>query len=175
LTFDQGDGEIRNANVTRETELPGIRQRAQRLRQRHMRIGPVQQQQVDVGHAQADQAFFGGAFEIVRSEMRGPDLGGHKHLVAADSRCAQALADLPLVLIDLRGIDMAVTEFQRLLDDARATAAAQLPGAKPDRRDLCAVSLDELHEFNTLTDPAALCRAGSVLPTELRDHAKFTR
>jgi hypothetical protein len=70
---------------------------------------------------------------------------------------------------------MAVAEFQRLLDDPRAGAATQLPGAKPDRRDLCAVSLDELNELNTLTDRTALCRAGGVLPTELRDHAKVTK
>ena len=77
--------------------------------------------------------------------MRGPDLGGHEQFVALDSRGAQAVADLALVLIDLRGVDMAIAEPQRLLDQTRAGSSAQLPGAEPDRGDVGAVGLDELH------------------------------
>ena len=51
--LDQGHGEIRNADVPRQAELLDMRQRAQRLRQRHPRIGPVQQQQIDFGQAAA--------------------------------------------------------------------------------------------------------------------------
>src|SRR4029078_7522828 len=81
-----------------------------------------------------------------------------KYLVAPDAGGAQAVADLPLVLIDLRGVDVAIAEPQPLLDQRRADAdaqrplhqprpgsSAQFPGAEPDRRDLCAVGLDEIH------------------------------
>jgi hypothetical protein len=78
----------------------------------------------------------------MRREMVGPDLGGDKHLIPPDARGAQPLADLAFVLIDLRGIDMAVTEFQRLLDHAGAGSPAQFPGAQADRRDSRAIGFD---------------------------------
>jgi hypothetical protein len=43
--------------------------------------------------------------------MRGPDLGGHEHVIALDAGSANAVADFALVLIDLRGVDMAIAEF----------------------------------------------------------------
>ena len=89
----------------------------------------MQQQQIDFGKPQLGQALLGGTLEVVRREMGGPDLGRHEYLVAPDPRGAQALADLALVLIDLRGVDVAITEPQRLLDQTRAGSPAQLPGA----------------------------------------------
>ena len=77
--------------------------------------------------------------------MGGPDLGGDEDLVALDAGGAQALADLALVLVDLRGVDVAIAEPQRLLDQPRAGASAQFPGAEPDRRDSGAIGLDEVH------------------------------
>ena len=62
-----------------------------------------------------------------------------------DARSAQALADLAFVLVDLRGVDVAIAELDRLLDQPRAGSPAQLPGAEPDRRDFCAIGFDELH------------------------------
>ena len=52
--------------------------------------------------------------------MGGPDFGGQENLVAPDAGGADALADLAFVLIDLRGIDMAVAELDRLLHEAGA-------------------------------------------------------
>jgi hypothetical protein len=54
----------------------------------------MQQQQVDGGEMQLAEAVLGGAFEIVRGEMRGPDLGGDEHGVALDPGGTQAVADL---------------------------------------------------------------------------------
>ena len=68
--------------------------------------------------------------------MVGPDLGGDEHFIAADAGGPHAVADLALVVVDLGGVDVAIAESQRLLDDARAGPAAQLPGPEPDRRDL---------------------------------------
>jgi hypothetical protein len=78
--------------------------------------------------------------------------GGHEHFVAPDTRSTQALADLAFVLIDLRGVDMAITEPYRLLDQTCAGSSAQFPGAEPDRGDFRAVTFDELHEWGTRTN-----------------------
>ena len=80
-----------------------------------------------------------------RREMRRPHLGGDEHLVARDARGAQRLADLALVVVHLRRVDVAIAEPQRLLDDARAGAPAQLPGAETDQRNTRAVRVDDLH------------------------------
>src|SRR5262245_39636735 len=75
--------------------------------------------------------------------MRLPHLGGDEHLVARHARGTQALAHLALVVVHLGGVDVAIAEPQRLLDNARAIAPAQVPGAEPDRRYLRAFGLDE--------------------------------
>src|SRR3979409_1098360 len=98
--------------------------------------------------------------------MRGPDLGGHEHVVAPDPRGAQALADLAFVLIDLGGVDVAIAELQRLLDQPRAGSSAQLPGAEPDRRNLRAAGLDELHVRVLRINRLPLCPSAVAMPTE---------
>jgi hypothetical protein len=66
--------------------------------------------------------------------MCGPHFRGHKHIVAVDAGSTQAVANLAFVLIDLSGIDMAIAEPERLLDQTRAGSPAQFPRAEPDRR-----------------------------------------
>ena len=90
---------------------------------------------------QPRQAVLGGAFELARGKMRRPDLGDDEHLVALDAGGAQPLPDLALVVVHLGGVDVAIAEPQRLLDDARAGAPAQVPGAETDERDAGAVAL----------------------------------
>src|SRR5215207_7894875 len=133
--------------------LPDPCQRAQRLHQRHLRVRPVQQQQVDLGQAQSHQAFLGRTLQIMRREMRRPDLGGEEDLIALHARGAQALADLAFVLVHLRGVDVAIAEPQRLLDDPRAGASAQFPGAQPDRRNSCAIGFEKQHRLHPRTSP----------------------
>src|SRR5258708_6649061 len=77
--------------------------------------------------------------------MRRPDFGGHEHFVAPDSGGPDSVAHLALVLVNLRGVDVAIAKLERLLHQACAGSSAQLPRAKPDRRDFCAASLNELH------------------------------
>jgi hypothetical protein len=55
--LDQGDGEIGHADMPRQPLLFDPRQRAERFDQRHLRVRPVQQQQIDLGQAQPHQAF----------------------------------------------------------------------------------------------------------------------
>src|ERR1700754_1877686 len=107
---------------------------------------------------QLAEALLGGTFKIVRREMGGPDLGRNKHIVAPDPGRVQALADFAFVLIDLRGVDVAVTEPHRLLDQTGAGAPAQLPGPQPYRRNLCAVGLDGPHR-RVLTRSRAIMSA----------------
>ena len=83
---------------------------------------------------QPHQAIARRALELARREMARPDFRGHEHLVALGARGAKTLADLALVLVDLGGIDVAIAEPQRLLDQARAGSPAQLPGAEPEQR-----------------------------------------
>jgi hypothetical protein len=75
--------------------------------------------------------------------VRGPHLRGDEHRVAFQPGGAQPLSHLALVIIKLGGVDVTVAEPQRLLDDARTGAPAQLPGAETDERDAGAVRLDE--------------------------------
>src|SRR5215813_8092473 len=83
--------------------------------------------------------------------MIGPHLGGDQYLLAPDAGSAQAVAHFTLILVSLGSVDVAIAEPDRLLDDARAGAAAQLPGAEPDRGDFGAVGFDKMH-VRSLTD-----------------------
>ena len=83
--------------------------------------------------------------------MRRPDLGGEEDVVARHAGGAHALTDLALIVVHLRGVDMPVSEPQRLLDEPGASAATQLPGAKPDCRNARTTGLDHLHD--DLHDP----------------------
>ena len=122
--FDQSHGEVRDADVPAHAEFFDLRQRAQRLLQGHVRVWPVQQQQVDSGKAQLCEAVLGRSLEIVRREVSSPDLGRHEYLVAPDPRSAQPVADLAFVLVGLCGVDVAITKLQRLLDQACAASPA---------------------------------------------------
>ena len=64
----------------------------------------------------------------------GPHLGGHEDVVAPDPGGANAFTDRGLVVIALRGIDMAESDLQCLGDDVGALFAAQLPGATTEHR-----------------------------------------
>src|SRR5258708_27740511 len=88
-------------------------QRHQCLLQGHVRVWPVQQQQLDFGKPQLCKAVLGRSLKIVRREMSGPDLGRHEHLVAADRRSSQTVADLAFVIVGLCGVDVAITKLQR--------------------------------------------------------------
>src|SRR5260370_257039 len=131
----------------------------------------MQQQQIDLGKAQLGQAVLGRSLEIIRRKMGGPDFGRDEHIIASHSRSAQALADLAFVLIDLRGVDVAVAESQRLFDQTRAGSPAELPGAEPDRGNFGAVGLDELHGTYSGKPSAIMSRrrrAANIAESEFR-------
>ncbi len=79
--------------------------------------------------------------------MRRPDLRRHEHVRPGDAGRANALTDFSLVVVHLRGIDMAaITETKRLLDNTRAGASAQLPRPEPNRRNARTICFNELHD-----------------------------
>src|SRR6516225_2644819 len=107
----------------------------------------MQQQQIDLGLPQPRQRALGGALELERGEMRGPNLGGDEHFAAGEAGCAQPLPHLALVVVHLGRVDVAVAQSQRLLDDARASASTQLPGAQTHERDAGAFGFNNARHF----------------------------
>ena len=90
------------------------------------------------------QAFLHRAFEVVRRQHCRLHLGGDHHLVALAGG-AHALAHFALVVVHLRGVDVAIADADRLLDQPRAVAPAQRPGAETDDRNLEAFGFDRVH------------------------------
>ena len=56
--------------MARQPVALDLAQRAERFRERDLRIGPVQQQQIDFGQPQPHQTFARGALKLPRREMR---------------------------------------------------------------------------------------------------------
>src|SRR5262245_13487029 len=77
--------------------------------------------------------------------MRPPDFRGDKDIVARNARGAQPLAYLNFVFVNLRGVDVSIAKAQRLLDKARASRAAEFPGAEAELRNFCAIGFDDVH------------------------------
>ncbi len=143
---DQGDGEVRHADVLRQPCSLHLTQRADGIRERNARVGPVDKEEIDLRQAQARQAFRGRALQLASSEMIRPDFGGDEDVAARNAGGTQPLPHLTFVFVDLGRVDMAVADAQRLFDHARAGASAQFPVAEPDRRNGRAVCVDELHD-----------------------------
>ena len=143
---EQRHGEIRHADRARVALALHLGHGAERFGQRHARVRPVDQQQVDHVEPQLRQTFLHRAFEIVRRQQRRLHLGGDHHLGAL-ARGAHALAHFGLVAVHLRGVDVAIADADRLLDQPRAVAPAQRPGAEANDRDLESLGLNHLSIF----------------------------
>src|SRR6476620_5264243 len=113
---DQGDGEIRNPDMARKPHSLDLAERAERLAQRDLRVRPVQQQEIDLRKLQPRQTLLDRTLEFARGEVRRPYLRGDERLIACQAGGTQALADLALVVVPFRGVDMAIAQAQRLLD-----------------------------------------------------------
>ena len=129
---EHGDVEIRHPDIFREPGLFDLAQRADRLRQRNLRVGPVDQQQIDPRQTEPLQAFIDRALEIARRQAVEPDFGGDEDLFALDAGGAQAVAHLALVAIHLRGVEMPVAQMQRRLDHFDAQILFERHGPEPE-------------------------------------------
>ncbi len=108
----------------------------------------MQQQQINFAHAQPHKTFLGRAQEIVGREMRRPDFGRHEDVGTAGTGGANALSHLALILIDLRGINVAITEAKRLFNEPCTGSPAQLPGTESDSRNARAARFNDFHNMS---------------------------
>jgi hypothetical protein len=143
--LDQRNREVGHPDVAGVPASLDVAQGPQRLGERNLRVRPVQEQQINLGQPQPRQAALSGTFQLERRKMRRPDLGGDENALAPDPRRPQTVAHLAFVVVHLRSIDMAVAEPQCLLDDARASASAQFPGAQTYERNARAFHVDDVH------------------------------
>ena len=118
-------------------------------RERDLRVGPVDQQQIDEGQLKPLQALIDRALEIAGGEPVEPDLGGEKDILALDPRGAHAGADLALVAVILRSVEVAIAEMQRRLDQLDAQIFLQRHGAETDDRNTRAMTFNHM-TFNHL-------------------------
>src|SRR5579859_3967074 len=155
--LDQRECEIRHADVAGEAVALDLAQRADGFGKRYLRVGPVQQEEIDLAQAQPHQTIAGGPLQFARREMARPDLGRDENLAARHARRPQPFADVALVVVHFGGVDVPVAEPERLLDHAGAAPPAQFPGAEPEQRYRGAVGLnardwsDRAHAFNCPT------------------------
>jgi len=103
----------------------------------------VDEQQIDLIDAEAIEAALRGAHHVVGGELFGRDLGGQEQLLALDAAGPDTRADLALVAIADRRVDVTVSAGERRLDGLDARVAGQHPGAEADRGNDRAMSPDE--------------------------------
>src|SRR5215472_13094340 len=74
--------------------------------------------------------------------MRRPDFRRYENIAALDARRVQSFADLPLIVVHFRRVDVTIAEPQRLLDEASTTAPAQLPSPEAQEGNAGAIGGD---------------------------------
>ncbi|MNJ72650.1 hypothetical protein D3C77_693360 [compost metagenome] len=92
----------------------------------------MDQQQVDVVGAQFLQAVAQAGDQLVGGVVFDPDLGGDEQLFALDAAFGDGLADVGFVLVDLRGVDDPVAQFQGRLDRIDDGLAGEAEGAEAE-------------------------------------------
>jgi hypothetical protein len=137
--------EIADADILHLAGRLDVVERADLLGQRHAAAGPMQKQEIDIIGAQLLQALIDRGQEIGMLVVIDPDLGGEEDIAAGNAGCLNRFADLSLVAIDLRGVDMAETELDRLRHDAQHVRAWHAKRAEAESGDMCAIGADCLH------------------------------
>ncbi len=131
----------------------------------------MNQQKVDMRHAEPLQAAFDRRLEIARRKIQVTHLGGEEYLVARHAGLADALPDLGLVVIEDGGIDMAVAHFQSRADRLDADVALQRHRAEPDGRNPRTLYLNHWnHSARPRFNRAGECRAGRRMPSVAYEH-----
>src|SRR5262245_3701086 len=147
--LQQGDGEIRDPDMLGAPVAFGLAQNAERLLQRHLQAGPMDEKKVDPGKLELLQALIERALEVGGGKLIVIDLGGDENMLALEAGGAQpatqSLTDLALVAVALGGVDVAITDTERGLDRIDADPVHERHGAEPDRGNPCAIGFDEIH------------------------------
>jgi hypothetical protein len=137
--------EVADPDIPCPTGRPHRFQRPQGLGQRNARIGPMDQQQIDIIRAQPAQAVGGRSRQIGAGKLVIPNLGGQKNVASVDARFGDRLPHPGLVVIGLSGIDMPVAQIQRGAHDPVARRSFQLPGSQTQRGHPRALDRDMMH------------------------------
>src|SRR5262245_60367068 len=92
----------------------GFAQNVERPFERHLRVRPMDEQEIYPGELQISQTLLKRAFEIGSRQPIVENLGRHEDLLARKAgrakTAAQSLPHLGLVAIALGGVDVAITE-----------------------------------------------------------------
>src|SRR4030088_2034121 len=147
--FQQGGGEIRDPDMSRATVALGLTEDAEGLRQRNVRIRPVDEEQIDPGQLELGEAFIERALEIIGRELVVIDLGCDENVLAPEAGVPQTLVQpLPhrsFIVVAFGGVDMTIAQSQGGLDRSDTDRALKRHGAKADGGNPCAVGFDDFH------------------------------
>jgi len=141
----QGGREVGNTDVAGEPPRLHPVQRTDGVGDRDIRIGPVDEQQVEMVEAETLQARLRRSFELLRFELGPPDFRGHEDLVARKVRGAQAGTHGLLIVIAGRGVDMPVADLERMRHQVGTALALQRPRPHSRCGNPCTIGLDDLH------------------------------
>ncbi len=100
---------------------------------------PVNQEQVDIVEAERLERAVESATGVVGPVKAVVELARDEHVAAVDTGAADALPDTCLVLVHLRGVDVAVADIQRRPDGIGGFAGVDLEYAEAQLRDFRAV------------------------------------
>src|SRR5262249_6119582 len=147
--LQQRDGKIRDPDMLGTPVALGLAQNAERLFKGHLRVWPVDEQEIDPGELQLLQALIERALEVGGGKLVVKNLGGHENMLALEAGGAQpatqSLTDLAFVAVAFGGVYVAITDTERGLDRVDADRIHERHGAEPDRGNFCAVGFEEIH------------------------------
>src|SRR6185437_7002646 len=109
----QRDSEIADADEARLAGLAQLGEGAERLAEGHLRIRPMNEQQIDMVEAETLEALLMRALGRTGVKIAWRDFGHEKNLAARNTAVADGAADLGLIAIDLRRVNMAIAERDR--------------------------------------------------------------
>ena len=95
--------------------------------------------EVDVVHAESPKALVEGLQRRVEALARVPELRRHEDVLARDSRARHRSSDTLLVAVGGGGVDVAVADLERLLDDLLRVVRRDLEDTEAELWDLDAV------------------------------------
>jgi hypothetical protein len=102
----------------------------------------VQQEQVDVVGPEAAQRVLRGAAQLVGLEVAREDLRRQPDVLAVDAALRDRLADLVLVLVRARRVDVPIADLERVAHALLGVAVVHQPGPEPERRHARPLHLD---------------------------------
>ena len=135
----QGGHEVADPDQAR---LAGLLHRYQGIERASLRGAcgfSLQQQKVHIVGAKPCQALIHGGSKLGTGKVAGPDVGGDEDFRSWDAGAANDLADLGLIAVHLRRIEVPITDLKGLGDHAQGAFGPDPKGAKTQQRDFAIV------------------------------------